>query len=262
MTTLQAKIRRPMNAFMIFSKKHRKLVHKKHPNQDNRTVSKILGEWWYALKPEEKAPYNELASSYKDAHFKLHPEWKWCSKDRRKSSSTTTAAATATETANMTTTTTVVAGARGVTTITTSSNTIAAPMAILTPVSAGTSATTTAVNAVQNMEFSDEASPPIQGQETFTASTESPLNEIKSAAENNNHSLKHDLPHPSAIYNNQTHNRKVNRDALFSTESGISKDEPAGSVQTMDKERVSISKCQTYISDNRILLICFFCSFI
>ncbi|KAL9871682.1 putative transcription factor capicua isoform 5-T11 [Glossina fuscipes fuscipes] len=88
------KIRRPMNAFMIFSKKHRKLVHKKHPNQDNRTVSKILGEWWYALKPEEKAPYNELASSYKDAHFKLHPEWKWCSKDRRKSSSSGKSCAT------------------------------------------------------------------------------------------------------------------------------------------------------------------------
>uniref|UniRef100_A0A1I8MG44 Uncharacterized protein n=1 Tax=Musca domestica TaxID=7370 RepID=A0A1I8MG44_MUSDO len=83
----KSKIRRPMNAFMIFSKKHRKLVHKKHPNQDNRTVSKILGEWWYALKPEEKAPYNELASSYKDAHFKLHPDWKWCNKNRRKSSS-------------------------------------------------------------------------------------------------------------------------------------------------------------------------------
>lgn len=78
-----------MNAFMIFSKKHRKMVHKKHPNQDNRTVSKILGEWWYALKPEEKAKYHELASSVKDAHFKLHPEWKWCSKDRRKSSSST-----------------------------------------------------------------------------------------------------------------------------------------------------------------------------
>ncbi|XP_039232478.1 putative transcription factor capicua isoform X13 [Drosophila yakuba] len=83
------KIRRPMNAFMIFSKKHRKMVHKKHPNQDNRTVSKILGEWWYALKPEQKAQYHELASSVKDAHFKLHPEWKWCSKDRRKSSTST-----------------------------------------------------------------------------------------------------------------------------------------------------------------------------
>jgi hypothetical protein len=63
---LQAKerdrIRRPMNAFMIFSKRHRALVHQRHPNQDNRTVSKILGEWWYALGPEEKQKYHELAS--------------------------------------------------------------------------------------------------------------------------------------------------------------------------------------------------------
>ncbi|KAK9511479.1 hypothetical protein O3M35_000125 [Rhynocoris fuscipes] len=81
------RIRRPMNAFMIFSKRHRALVHQRHPNQDNRTVSKILGEWWYALGPEEKQQYHELASEVKEAHFKAHPEWKWCSKDRRKSSS-------------------------------------------------------------------------------------------------------------------------------------------------------------------------------
>lgn len=80
------RIRRPMNAFMIFSKRHRALVHQRHPNQDNRTVSKILGEWWYALKSEEKQKYHELASEVKEAHFKAHPEWKWCSKDRRKSS--------------------------------------------------------------------------------------------------------------------------------------------------------------------------------
>ncbi|KAF4524424.1 hypothetical protein B566_EDAN013707, partial [Ephemera danica] len=80
-------IRRPMNAFMIFSKRHRALVHQRHPNQDNRTVSKILGEWWYALGPDEKMQYHELASEVKEAHFKAHPEWKWCSKDRRKSSS-------------------------------------------------------------------------------------------------------------------------------------------------------------------------------
>uniref|UniRef100_A0A336LJ35 CSON007384 protein n=1 Tax=Culicoides sonorensis TaxID=179676 RepID=A0A336LJ35_CULSO len=83
------RIRRPMNAFMIFSKRHRALVHQQHPNQDNRTVSKILGEWWYALKSEEKIKYHELASEVKEAHFKAHPEWKWCSKDRRKSSSST-----------------------------------------------------------------------------------------------------------------------------------------------------------------------------
>lgn len=65
------RIRRPMNAFMIFSKRHRALVHQKHPNQDNRTVSKILGEWWYALKTDEKMKYHELASEVKEAHFKV-----------------------------------------------------------------------------------------------------------------------------------------------------------------------------------------------
>ncbi|XP_031649498.1 protein capicua homolog isoform X2 [Oncorhynchus kisutch] len=78
-------IRRPMNAFMIFSKRHRALVHQRHPNQDNRTVSKILGEWWYALGPKEKQKYHDLAFQVKEAHFKAHPDWKWCNKDRRKS---------------------------------------------------------------------------------------------------------------------------------------------------------------------------------
>jgi len=59
---LRDHVRRPMNAFMIFSKRHRALVHQRHPNQDNRSVSKILGEWWYALKAEEKKQYHDLAN--------------------------------------------------------------------------------------------------------------------------------------------------------------------------------------------------------
>lgn len=61
-------IRRPMNAFMIFSKRHRALVHQRHPNQDNRTVSKILGEWWYALGPKEKQKYHDLAFQVQECH--------------------------------------------------------------------------------------------------------------------------------------------------------------------------------------------------
>ncbi|XP_070203504.1 protein capicua homolog [Littorina saxatilis] len=83
-------IRRPMNAFMIFSKRHRAMVHQRHPNQDNRTVSKILGEWWYALEPKQKQLYYDLASKVKEAHFKAHPDWKWCSKDRKRSSTIAT----------------------------------------------------------------------------------------------------------------------------------------------------------------------------
>ncbi|XP_033125250.1 protein capicua homolog [Anneissia japonica] len=78
-------VRRPMNAFMIFSKRHRALVHQRHPNQDNRAVSKILGEWWYALGPKEKQQYLDLASQVKEAHFKAHPDWKWCNRERKKS---------------------------------------------------------------------------------------------------------------------------------------------------------------------------------
>jgi len=51
-----------MNAFMIFSKRHRALVHQKHPHQDNRTVSKILGEWWYNLGAKDKQKYIDLAA--------------------------------------------------------------------------------------------------------------------------------------------------------------------------------------------------------
>ncbi|XP_071040775.1 protein capicua homolog isoform X2 [Parasteatoda tepidariorum] len=79
-----------MNAFMIFSKRHRALVHQRHPNQDNRTVSKILGEWWYALEPERKQKYHDLAYEVKEAHFKAYPNWKWCSPDRKKSSISST----------------------------------------------------------------------------------------------------------------------------------------------------------------------------
>ena len=65
-------IRRPMNAFMIFSKRHRALVHQKNPNQDNRTVSKILGEWWYALGTSEKQEYYDLASQVSAAAAAAH----------------------------------------------------------------------------------------------------------------------------------------------------------------------------------------------
>ena len=47
------------------------------------------GEWWYSLSPEGKKKYQDLANQVKEAHFKAHPEWKWCSKSerqRRKSS--------------------------------------------------------------------------------------------------------------------------------------------------------------------------------
>ncbi len=53
--------RRPMNAFLIFCKRHRAAVQQKHPNLDNRSVTRILGELWANLEPDEKSTYTDLA---------------------------------------------------------------------------------------------------------------------------------------------------------------------------------------------------------
>lgn len=82
-------IKRPSNSFILFSRKYRPLVHQRHPNSDNRTVSKILGQWWYNLDQSEKDKYRSEAFQQKEDHFKKHPEWKWCSKSQSSPSATT-----------------------------------------------------------------------------------------------------------------------------------------------------------------------------
>ncbi|KFM62559.1 HMG box transcription factor BBX, partial [Stegodyphus mimosarum] len=42
-------VRRPMNAFFIFCKRHRDIVREKYPHLENRSITKILGEWWANL---------------------------------------------------------------------------------------------------------------------------------------------------------------------------------------------------------------------
>ncbi|CBY20236.1 unnamed protein product [Oikopleura dioica] len=77
-------IRRPMNAFMLFSKFYRGEVHKMYPKQDNRSVSKILGEWWNTLNSDEKQRFINKANLMKEEHYKQHPDWKWSNKERKK----------------------------------------------------------------------------------------------------------------------------------------------------------------------------------
>ena len=57
--------RRPMNAFLIFCKKHRPIVRKRYQNLENRGVTRILGEWWAQLDDTEKEPYKNLAQEVK-----------------------------------------------------------------------------------------------------------------------------------------------------------------------------------------------------
>jgi SOX transcription factor, putative len=72
-----------MNAFLIFCKRHRSVVKQKYPHLENRSITKILGEWWAGLDSEEKQKYTELARTYKEAFMRANPHFKWYKTDIR-----------------------------------------------------------------------------------------------------------------------------------------------------------------------------------
>ncbi|XP_053310956.1 HMG box transcription factor BBX [Spea bombifrons] len=74
----EQRARRPMNAFLLFCKRHRSLVRQEHPRLDNRGATKILADWWAFLDPNEKQKYTDMAKEYKDAFMKANPGYKWC----------------------------------------------------------------------------------------------------------------------------------------------------------------------------------------
>ncbi|EDW82533.2 uncharacterized protein Dwil_GK25081 [Drosophila willistoni] len=69
--------RRPMNAFLIFCKRHRAIVKERYKTLENRAITKILGDWWAALDEQEKQCFTDLAQQNKDAFFNANPNFKW-----------------------------------------------------------------------------------------------------------------------------------------------------------------------------------------
>ena len=65
-------VRRPMNAFLIFCKRHRSLVREKNPQMDNRSVTRILGELWANLPLDDKAQYINSAKQVSVMVGSLH----------------------------------------------------------------------------------------------------------------------------------------------------------------------------------------------
>ena len=71
------RVRRPMNAFMLYSQTARKVMAKAYPTLSYRKLSKVLGKIWKLMDPEEKKPFIEEAERIRILHKQQHPNFKF-----------------------------------------------------------------------------------------------------------------------------------------------------------------------------------------
>jgi hypothetical protein len=72
----EKRIPRPPNAFMIFGQQNRKLLANQYPQYTNKQISKILGDEWRKMKPDDKSYFHRLADDAYSKHMKKYPG-KW-----------------------------------------------------------------------------------------------------------------------------------------------------------------------------------------
>ncbi|XP_062136361.1 putative transcription factor SOX-14 [Drosophila sulfurigaster albostrigata] len=70
-------IKRPMNAFMVWSQMERKKICERTPDLHNAEISKELGKRWQLLTKDDKQPYIMEAEKLRKMHMIEYPNYKY-----------------------------------------------------------------------------------------------------------------------------------------------------------------------------------------
>ncbi|KAI6242408.1 HMG box domain-containing protein [Aphelenchoides fujianensis] len=70
-------IKRPMNAFMVWSQQERRKICENQPDMHNAEISKKLGAEWRQLSDEQKRPFLEEAERLRQLHMQEYPDYKY-----------------------------------------------------------------------------------------------------------------------------------------------------------------------------------------
>lgn len=87
--TATGHIKRPMNAFMVWSKIERRKIMEQSPDMHNAEISKRLGKRWKMLKDSEKIPFIREAERLRLKHMADYPDYKYRPKKKPKLDSST-----------------------------------------------------------------------------------------------------------------------------------------------------------------------------